>query len=91
MVHDWGAHYHSHFDCLGDRRRHFYKNHLGETRLVLFENSSDKGRMSGFTDNYIKVDLPLDSDAINSIQAVLLNAVNADGVMEVLENEVVRG
>jgi threonylcarbamoyladenosine tRNA methylthiotransferase MtaB len=72
-------------------RRHFYQNHLGDTRLVLFENSSEKGRMSGFTDNYIKVDLPLDPDTINTIQPVLLNAVNADGVMEVLENEVVRG
>ncbi len=73
------------------KRRHFYQNHLGETRLVLFEKSTEPGRMSGFTDNYVRVGMPLDEAAINSIQPVLLHAVNAEGLMEVLENEAVRG
>ena len=73
------------------KKRHFYQQYLGETRPVLFEKSSAKGRMSGFTDNYVRVDLPFDELAINTIQPMLLEQVNAAGLMEVLENEAVRG
>jgi threonylcarbamoyladenosine tRNA methylthiotransferase MtaB len=73
------------------KRRHFYQQFLGETRPVLFEKSTEPGRMSGFTDNYVRMDLALDEAAINTIQPVLLSTVNAAGLVEVLENEAVRG
>jgi len=63
------------------KRRFFYGQHLGETRPVLFENSTEPGRMSGFTDNYIRIDAPLEEGLINSILSVKLEAVNAAGLM----------
>jgi len=65
------------------KKRFFYQNHLGETRPVLFENSSTPGRMSGFTDNYVRIEMPLEEDLLNSIQQVRLERVNAEGLMEV--------
>lgn len=65
------------------KRRHFYEQHLGETRQVLFEAHRKKDLMSGFTDNYIKVELPYDPALINEMQPVLLNKINAEGVMEI--------
>lgn len=63
------------------KRRFFYGQHLGESRPVLFENSTEPGRMSGFTDNYIRIDAPLEEGLINSILPVKLEAVNAAGLM----------
>ena len=45
---------------------------LGTIRSVLFENSSVEGMMNGFTDNYIKVTMPLDTTLINKIENVEL-------------------
>ena len=61
------------------KRRYFYGQYIGETRPVLFENSKEKNKMSGFTDNYIKIDIPLEEDMINKIMPVKLEHVNADG------------
>lgn len=63
------------------KRRYFYEQHLGEKRTVLFEQSKIEGRMSGFTDNYIRVDLPLESDLLNQMATVSLDKVDKEGVM----------
>ena len=64
------------------KKRFFYQNHVGETRPVLFENSTTPGMMSGFTDNYIRIEMPLDETVINSILPMKLEGINADGMME---------
>lgn len=61
------------------KRRHFYEQHLGQVREVLFEHSKQAGRMSGFTDNYIRVDLPFEPGCINTVHPVRLEAIQADG------------
>lgn len=62
------------------KRLAFYRDHLGETREVLFEGSVDEsGMMHGFTDNYVKVKRPFHAPAINSIEACTLQAVDDDG------------
>jgi threonylcarbamoyladenosine tRNA methylthiotransferase MtaB len=65
------------------KRRHFHTQHLGQVRPVLFEHSKEKGRMSGFTDNYIRVDLPLEPACINTIEPVRLEALHASGLVGV--------
>ncbi len=65
------------------KRRAFYERHLGETRPVLFESSKTNGRMSGFTDNYIRIDTPLREDLLNTIRPVKLKSLTADGQVEV--------
>ncbi|MFZ1750209.1 MAG: tRNA (N(6)-L-threonylcarbamoyladenosine(37)-C(2))-methylthiotransferase MtaB [Saprospiraceae bacterium] len=54
------------------KRMAFAQPYLGTTRSVLLEQSKDKDTMSGFTDNYIKVSLPLRSELINQVVPVQL-------------------
>ena len=58
------------------KRRHFYNNHLHETRPVLFEVHRDATKMSGFTDNYIKIETAMDPTLINRLRPVKLNEIN---------------
>jgi threonylcarbamoyladenosine tRNA methylthiotransferase MtaB len=69
------------------KKRFFYEKFMGETRPVLFENSSTPGMMSGFTDNYVRIEMPLEEGLLNSILPVRLERVNAEGLMEVGEVE----
>jgi threonylcarbamoyladenosine tRNA methylthiotransferase MtaB len=61
------------------KRRYFYEQHLGQTRPVLFEQHPDATLMSGFTDNYIKIEAPFDEALLNQVVAVPLLELNADG------------
>jgi len=54
------------------KKRHFYEQHLGTTRSVLFEAENDNGIMYGFTDNYIKVAVPYREDWVNTLRAIHL-------------------
>lgn len=59
--------------------RHFYEQHLGDSRIVLFEGDNKDGFMHGFTDNYIKVKTPYNPDLINQLKLVTLKELDADG------------
>ena len=50
----------------------FYTAHVGQTRPVLFEESDIAGSIGGFTDNYIRVEVPYDSSLANRIVPVEL-------------------
>ncbi|MCB0375704.1 MAG: tRNA (N(6)-L-threonylcarbamoyladenosine(37)-C(2))-methylthiotransferase MtaB, partial [Sinomicrobium sp.] len=63
------------------KRRYFYEQHLEKKRQVLFEQSKESGRMSGFTDNYIRVDLPLDESLLNEIAPVFLDQIDESGLV----------
>lgn len=65
------------------KKRFFYQQYEGQTRSVLFEKSTEPGRMSGFTDNYIKIDTPLVPDLLNTVLALKLEGVNPAGLMQV--------
>lgn len=65
------------------KRRHFYEEHIGDSRPVLFEKSKETGRMSGFTDNYIKIDTPLEENLLNAIQVVDLEKLDDKGQVKV--------
>lgn len=54
------------------KRRDFYAEHAGTERLVLFEAHKDPTLLSGFTDNYIKVEVPWEEGLINTIRPVRL-------------------
>lgn len=61
------------------KRRAFYEAHLGHIRPVLFEKHGDPGLLSGFTDNYIKIELPADQGEVNTLQPVALESVLPGG------------
>jgi threonylcarbamoyladenosine tRNA methylthiotransferase MtaB len=61
------------------KRRYFYNQHLNTTRKVLFEVEDKNGFMTGFTDNYIKVETPFDPLLTNEIIQTNLLDFNALG------------
>ncbi|MBP5419361.1 MAG: tRNA (N(6)-L-threonylcarbamoyladenosine(37)-C(2))-methylthiotransferase MtaB [Bacteroidales bacterium] len=60
------------------KRIAFYKRFIGTEATVLFESSEHEGRMSGFTDNYVKVDLPYDASLSNTIHRVRIDSLTID-------------
>jgi len=69
------------------KRTNFYRNHLGENRVVLFEESEPNGTMNGFTDNYIKISAKYDPLLINELKLVHLNIINDNLLVEITEVE----
>ena len=53
----------------------FCTAHAGEVRPVLFESTVRAGRMTGFTDNYIRVSVPYRREAVNRILPVELGSL----------------
>ena len=66
------------------KRRHFYRQHLGETRTVLFEKSKEADLMSGFTDNYVRIEAPLVPEMLNTLGQVNLRKIGDNGLVEVV-------
>lgn len=69
------------------KKRQFYQRFIGEKRPVLIESIDENGFLIGFTDNYIKVNIPFantsDFEYIqNTIQGVELLKINASGDMQ---------
>jgi threonylcarbamoyladenosine tRNA methylthiotransferase MtaB len=61
------------------KRRSFYAEHIGAVRPVLFEQHKDANLLSGFTDNYVKVEIPFQRDLLNTIGQVELKEPTPDG------------
>lgn len=65
------------------KRRHFYRQHIGEVRPVLFESEDKEGWIYGFTDNYIKVKQPFHKKVINQLEIVQLEDIDENGEMNI--------
>ncbi len=63
------------------KKRQFYEQFIGQKRKVLFEVHKDKALMGGFTDNYLKVELPREASKINELGLVQLIGINEQGNM----------
>ena len=61
------------------KRQYFYRQYQGQFREVLFEVNKKPGLMSGFTDNYIKIEAPLQPEMINKISTVQLMNITEEG------------
>jgi len=55
-----------------DKKRTFYLSQIETNHKVLFESSIFKGSMYGFTENYIKVSTPYNSQLVNQVLHVRL-------------------
>lgn len=65
---------------LSDEKLHaFYRRFMGGNAKVLLEKSRDRGVMHGFTENYIRVEMPADAAADNCIVNVRLGDFNIKG------------
>jgi len=66
------------------KKANFYKQYLGRYRDVLFEAHRDETKMTGFTDNYVKVEMSFQAEMINKIATVQLQNINEDGNVEAM-------
>ncbi|MEO0787208.1 MAG: tRNA (N(6)-L-threonylcarbamoyladenosine(37)-C(2))-methylthiotransferase MtaB [Bacteroidota bacterium] len=64
------------------KRRYFYNQHLGETRPVLLEKGKKPGFLTGFTDNYVKIEVELEETWINHVVDMDLTEITAEGVVK---------
>jgi threonylcarbamoyladenosine tRNA methylthiotransferase MtaB len=62
------------------KQRAFYTQHQGTTRTVLFEEENRNGMMSGYTDNYIRVTIPFDTQLINKLIPFELSTLGSDNI-----------
>ena len=60
------------------KRRAFYQEHAATARPVLLEHHRDPSLLSGFTDNYLKVEVPARAGTLNEILNVSLDNLSAD-------------
>lgn len=67
-----------------EKRQGFYSRHAGKTVTVLVEETRDRtnGRLKGLTDNYIPVHFDGPDDLCNTLLAVDIKGIAADGVPE---------
>ncbi|MCD7710966.1 MAG: tRNA (N(6)-L-threonylcarbamoyladenosine(37)-C(2))-methylthiotransferase MtaB, partial [Porphyromonadaceae bacterium] len=53
-----------------EKLHRFYTAQRGKIRPVLFEHPAKNAPLHGFTDNYVRVEVPFDKTLINTIQPV---------------------
>ena len=65
---------------LSEQKLHdFYARYVGSVRQVLFEQPVKGHPMHGFTDNYIRVEMPAVPEAVNTVRTVVLDESNEQG------------
>ena len=65
-----------------EKQTAFYSKYTGTTRPVLFEESCIGGSIGGFTDNYIRVELPYEESLGNQLKEVVLGGINENGHLD---------
>lgn len=63
------------------KRRAFYEKQIGKSKTVLFEGENKDGFIHGFTENYVKVKAPWDSELVNTLHKVQLTSIANDGLV----------
>ena len=64
------------------KKRAFYEKFLNSERKVLLESSKVEGKLSGYTDNYIRVEIPYEENILNEIKTLKLQQLKANGLMK---------
>ncbi len=59
--------------------RAFYEKYLGTEHTVLFEEQKKHNKMVGFTDNYIKIEIPYNENLVNQLGTVKLKSILPNG------------
>lgn len=65
-------------DLSEEKRKAFYSRHIGREAVVLFEKPRPDMPMGGFTENYIRVEMPCDKAFVNRTVRVRLGGFNED-------------
>lgn len=65
-------------DISEEKLHAFYEKHIGKEANVLFEHTRKGGMMHGFTENYIKVEIPYEASLVNKTIQIVLGNWNED-------------
>lgn len=65
-----------------EKLKQFYQSHIGYNGRVLWESKKTEGMMNGFTENYLRVKAPFDSNKINCYESVIVTPENIDPLHE---------
>jgi threonylcarbamoyladenosine tRNA methylthiotransferase MtaB len=65
-------------DLSEDRLHDFYNKHLGKTVKALFEHAKKGNYMHGFTENYVKAEIPYKKTLCNSVRNMRITGWNTD-------------
>ena len=63
-------------------QRAFYEKYLDTEHTALFEQENKDGYLFGFTDNYIKIKIPFQSNICRTKKQLKLIAIDNDGIMK---------
>ena len=63
-------------------QRAFYEKYLDTEHTALFEQEDKEGYLFGFTDNYIKIKVPFNTEKCRTKQQVKLLTIDEDGIMK---------
>ncbi|GHT35507.1 tRNA (N(6)-L-threonylcarbamoyladenosine(37)-C(2))-methylthiotransferase MtaB [Bacteroidia bacterium] len=55
-----------------EKTKSFYEKQIGKTAKVLWEAKKNGEMMSGFTDNYVKVNAPYRKELVNTVQEIVI-------------------
>lgn len=66
-------------DLSEEKTRVFYERHLGKEAVVLMEKSKAGTPMHGFTDNYVRIEIPHNEHLDNRLLKVRMGGFNEDG------------
>lgn len=71
---------------ISDRKlRDFYISQQGLLRKALFEHTIHDNKMYGYTENYVKVELPYNENLVNIVKDVRLGSLNIEGTALLLQ------
>ncbi|SEG07282.1 tRNA (N(6)-L-threonylcarbamoyladenosine(37)-C(2))-methylthiotransferase MtaB [Parabacteroides chinchillae] len=65
-------------DISENKLHSFYEKHIGKEANVLFEHTRKGGMMYGFTENYIKIEIPYNISLVNKTNQVILGNWNKE-------------
>lgn len=72
-------------DISDKKLKDFYISQQGLLRKALFEHTIHDNKMYGYTENYIKVEMPYNESLVNIVKAVRLGNLNIDGTALLLQ------
>lgn len=65
------------------KKRAFYESQLGKEKTVLWETDNHDGFLEGYTENYVRVKTPFESEKINTFERVKIIKTGAEEVATV--------
>lgn len=68
---------------LSDKKQRAFTNEfIGTNRPALIETEERDGYFQAYTDNYIRVQIPIQTELANTIQPIQLQAITAEGIVD---------